>query len=457
MLSENWAESKAFRLLSPQGRLSLKAHQASQAKSAATTRQAPEFRANLLRLQTDAGRQIIVSGMARTGKSFAALYKLHKAAEAHKGMRGLIIRKTRESLNESGLLTLERDVLGEANPIIPRGQRFTRHSYRYPNGSEIVVAGLLASGKDQKAKVMSTEYDLIFVQEAAELLEAEWQQLTTRLSNFRMPYQQIIGDCNPDAPTHWIKRNGDAGRLTLLHSTLQDNPRWWANGDWTPEGLEVYTTLGNLTGVQRQRYFEGKWVQATGLVYGDEWSDGPLDGNVTETAEYMPGAGPVFWAVDDGYVGDLDAATGEFTADSHPRVFLLVQQTAVGILHVFAESYAIKKHPEIHLNEVLALPYPAPDWAAVDQSAAELRGRLHAIGIYTRKGPPSVEESIKVFRDWIAPDSNGVRKLLVHPRCRHSRAEMASYRRDTDGKIVKQFDHMPDAGRYLTWALRHAS
>lgn len=415
----------------------------------------PEFRANLLRLQTDTGRQVIVSGMARTGKSYAALYKLHKAAEAHKGMRGLIIRKTRESLNESGLLTYERDILGQDNPIIPRGQRFTRHSYRYQNGSEIVVAGLLASGKDQKAKVMSTEYDLIFVQEAAELLEAEWQQLTTRLSNFRMPYQQIIGDCNPDAPTHWIWRNGQAGKLTLLQSTLTDNPRWWRDGNWTPEGLEVYTTLGNLTGVQRERYFEGKWVQATGLVYGDEWSDGPLDGNVTEAAEYVPDAGPVFWFVDDGYAGERDPKTGEFTADSHPRVFLLAQQVADGTIHIFTESYAIKKLADVHLAEVLALPYPAPDWAAVDQSAAELRGRMHNAGIYTRKGPPSVEESIKVFRDWIAKDANGVRKLLVHPRCRYFRSEMVSYRRDTDGKVVKEWDHGPDSARYGTWALRH--
>lgn len=392
--------------------------------------------------------------MARTGKSFASLYKLHKAASDHKGMRGLIIRKTRESLNESALLTFERDVLGENNPIIPRGQRFTRHSYRYPNGSEIVVAGILANGKDQKAKVMSTEYDLIFVQEAVELLEAEWMQLTTRLSNFRMPYQQIIGDCNPDAPTHWIWRNGQAGKLTLLTSTLQDNPRWWANGAWTAEGLEVYTTLGNLTGVQRQRYFEGKWVQATGLVYGDEWSDGPVDGNVTEVAEYVPGAGPVFWFVDDGYAGEVDE-TGEFTAESHPRVFLLVQQVATGILHVFAESYKVKALADAHLAEVQAMPYPTPDWAAVDQSAAELRGRMHAAGIYTRKGPPSVEESIKVYRDWLAKDANGVRRLLVHPRLRHFRAEMASYRRDTDGKLVKQLDHGPDAARYGCWALRH--
>jgi hypothetical protein len=399
--------------------------------------------------------------MARTGKSFACLYKLHTLAQAHRGMRGLIIRKTRESLNESALVTFERDVLGEDSPLIPRGQRFTRHSYRYPNGSEIIVAGLVASGKDQKAKVMSTEYDIIYVQEATELLEDEWQKLTTRLSNFRLPFQQIVGDCNPDAPTHWIWRRQLAGKVQFLTSQLQDNPRWWALdgvGHWTPEGQSVYATLSGLSGVQRERLFEGKWVQASGLVYGDVWSDGPLDGNVTDAAEYVPGAGPVLWAVDDGYAGELDPQIGEYTAPSHPRVFLLCQLQADGVLKVFEESYAVKKLSDEHIQSVLDLPYPAPDYAGVDKSAAELIGRLNRKNIHTRRSPASVAESIKLLREWLGPDENKVRKVLVHPRCRHLRSEMASYKYEPDSdKPVKEFDHGPDSLRYLVWTLRHNS
>lgn len=196
------------------------------------------------------------------------------------------------------------------------------------------------------------------------------------------------------------------------------------------------------------------FIHAVGLIY-DVWSDGPADGNVTEAAEYVPDAGPVYWAVDDGYTGEIDASTGYYTGTSHPRVFLLCQMRSNGQLCVFAEHFAIKILAEQQISAVVALGYPQPDFAAVDKSAAELKGRLHAQGLYTYNGPSDVEESIKELRDWLAKDTNGFRRILVHPRCKNMRAEMASYRRDTNGKPVKQFDHSMDSMRYLCWVLRH--
>lgn len=196
------------------------------------------------------------------------------------------------------------------------------------------------------------------------------------------------------------------------------------------------------------------FVNAAGLIY-DCWSDGPDDGNVTEAADYATGAGPVLWAVDDGYSGKLDAATGYYPAQSHPRVFLLVQQRPNGQLCVFDEHYACGLLSDQHIAQVQALPYPAPDYAVVDKSAAELRGRLHADGIPTQKGPADVKESTKEMRRALAPDINGVRRVLVHPRCRHLRNELASYRADATGTPIKAFDHGPDGLRYLVWRMRY--
>jgi hypothetical protein len=195
------------------------------------------------------------------------------------------------------------------------------------------------------------------------------------------------------------------------------------------------------------------FIAATGAVY-DVWSDGPPDGNVTEAADYLPGAGEIYWAVDDGYEGKLDAATGQFTERSSPRVFLLVQQRGDGRLCVFAEHYAVKVLQEEHIRQVVALGYPEPDYAVVDSAAAELRGRLLDAGIATFGKPGSIEESIKTTRRMLAPDANGRRRVLVHPRCTHLRAEMASYRRDDNGKPVDALNHGPDALRYLCWHLR---
>lgn len=196
------------------------------------------------------------------------------------------------------------------------------------------------------------------------------------------------------------------------------------------------------------------FTHAAGLIYGDVWRDGPEGGNVTEAADYLPGL-DVSWAVDDGYAGAVDKLTGTFTASSHPRVFLLVQERPDGTICVFDEDYRIETLEGEHIAAVLAKPYSEPSVAVVDKSAAALKGHLHAAGVATISKAPGVEESIKVLRGLLAPDKNKRRRILVHPRCRHLRAELAAYRKTPDGKVVKAFDHGPDALRYFAWIKRH--
>lgn len=196
------------------------------------------------------------------------------------------------------------------------------------------------------------------------------------------------------------------------------------------------------------------FTHAAGLVY-DVWSDGPVDGNVTEDAEYEAGAGPIIWGIDDGYAGTRDSATGGWTANSHPRTFLLCQLRHNGTINVFAEQYAVQRLSDEHLNEVLRLPYPRPEYAVVDKSAAELKGRLHAEDIATINSPGDVEESIKELRRALAPDQNGRRRIRVHPRCKDLRREMATYRYGDNSKPIKAFDHGPDALRYICWSQRY--
>jgi hypothetical protein len=407
------------------------------------------------------GPEIVLSGPAGTGKSRACLEKLHLCAQKYPRMRGLIIRKTRESLSEAALVTYEDKVLPENSPIAEGPRRNFRQVYTYPNGSQIVVGGL-----DKPGKIMSTEYDMIYVQEAVELDLVDWLALTTRLRNNVMPYQQLLADCNPDAPTHWLWVRSQSGLCTMVHTRHEDNPQLFNQETGAPTEIgRIYlerldrlgyrnAETGEIEGTEYFRLRKGQWVQATGLIFG-VWSDGPSDGNVTDAAEYLEGAGSVLWFVDDGYVGKRDPASGAWTADSHPRVFVLAQLRHDGSVHVFAESDQVGVLSNDHIDDVLKLPYPHPEYAVVDKSAAELKGRLHAASIYTRNSPSDVEESIKELRRALAADTNNRRRVRVHPRCKNLRAEMASYRRDGNGKIVKAFDHSIDALRYGVWALRY--
>jgi hypothetical protein len=121
--------------------------------------------------------------------------------------------------------------------------------YRYPNGSIIAVGGM-----DKPSKIMSSEWDMAYVQEGTELNEEDLEMLDIRMRNGVMPYQQIIGDCNPQAPTHWLKKRADRGDLVMLESRHQDNPMLWdmARGDsWTEAGKAYIERLQKLTGRAR--------------------------------------------------------------------------------------------------------------------------------------------------------------------------------------------------------------
>ncbi len=216
-------------------------------------------------VQTATEPEILLCGPAGTGKSRAALEKMHRVMLAYPGARALMVRKTRASLTDSGLVTYEQKVLGEDNPICASVRRENRHAYYYPNGSEVVVGGM-----DKASRVMSTEYDLIIVLEATELTLNDWESLTTRNRNNVVPVQQIIGDCNPDRPDHWLKLRCDAGATRYLASYHRDNPVLYdAASNLTPFGAIYMAKLDRLSGARRERLRDGRWTQAEGVVYED--------------------------------------------------------------------------------------------------------------------------------------------------------------------------------------------
>lgn len=228
-----------------------------------------------LELMTCKDTEVAIVGPAGTGKSLALLHRVNAVLCAYPGSRGLLVRKTRSSLTESALVTYETRVIPRnlsAYPDVTAQQRKIRQSYEYPNGSVLVVAGM-----DTPERVMSTEYDIVAVPEATELTEHDWELLLTRLRNGKLSrvqpdgtkktYHQIIGDCNPVYPTHWLRRRILDGKATHLISRHEDNPVLWNGKDWTQEGLGYLDKLERLSGARYLRLRKGIWAAAEGIVY----------------------------------------------------------------------------------------------------------------------------------------------------------------------------------------------
>jgi phage terminase large subunit len=138
--------------------------------------------------------------------------------------------------------------------------------FDYPNGSRVFVGGM-----DNPQKVLSSERDLILVNQAEELSLDDWETLTTRCTGRGsvMPFTQIIGDANPGPSTHWILNRPS---LRVLYSHHEDNPTLFGNeGQITEQGARTLAVLDALTGTRYQRLRLGNWVGAEGLVY-EEWN-----------------------------------------------------------------------------------------------------------------------------------------------------------------------------------------
>ena len=207
-----------------------------------------------------------------TGKSIACLNKLYACCDKYPDVRALICRKTRESITQSALVSWEDKVVPKGHPCLRGADRASRKEYRFPNGSKVIVGGLRQSSRDNSQQIMSTEYDIVYIQEAIELSEDDWEKITTRLRNNKMPYQQIIADTNPSAPTHWLKKRCDKGTTRILESRHSDNPMLWdtETNDWTEFGRKYIKSLDDLTGARKQRLRHGRWVQAEGVVW-ENW------------------------------------------------------------------------------------------------------------------------------------------------------------------------------------------
>lgn len=275
-------------------------------------------RGGIARLFRSRDPEILLDGPAGTGKSRGDGEYVLKFALDYPGCRIGIIRKTRVSLTESWMVTWENKVLADGldrtylvEPLSDGPGRANRHSYKFRNGSEVIMCGM-----DNATRLFSTEFDLFIVVEAIEFTENEWESLDRALRNNAAPhpdsehpdefktvagdidvpklraavaagrftkfgnrypngqpifFSQKIGETNPDAAAHWLNQRCLVNKTKRIVTRHSDNP------SLTPEYLE---RLAALTGVRRRRLFLGEWCTAEGAIWEDFDHRHMLDGTL---------------------------------------------------------------------------------------------------------------------------------------------------------------------------------
>ena len=215
-------------------------------------------------LFADEHRYLVLKGGGGSGKSiFAGRKELERCVSEPKH-RILVCRKVARTLRESCFAQLRGQIAQHypnCGAVVSKGEM----RIAFPNGSEILFAGL-----DDVEKLKSI-YDItgIWIEEASELLEGDFNQLDIRLRTKTPYYLQIILTFNPISITHWLKKrffDKSDPRATVHESTYRDNRFLIPEAVQTLEGFkdtdEYYYTVYCLGqwGVTGKTVFDAKAV-----------------------------------------------------------------------------------------------------------------------------------------------------------------------------------------------------
>lgn len=396
------------------------------------------------------GPECILEGPYQTGKTIGALQKLNALCAKYAGARALMLRQTYASLKQSAVITYETKVL----PYPPEHPKCAVRKiggtspelYLYPNGSQIVLGGL-----DNPAKILSGEYDYIYINQAEELNVGAYEIVTGRATGRagNTPYPQVMADCNPDVPTHWILQRE---RLKRFKSRHEDNPTLFdpETGAITALGERTMQTLDALTGVRYKRGRLGLWVGVEGMIY-EEWN---RDVHLIDRFE-IPASWQRFVSIDFGYTNPFVAQW--WAMDEDKRMYL------------YREIYMTQRTVRDHAQKMLALTDKEHISAYVADHDAEDRATLRQMGISTiaadkrvTVGIESVQHRLRVQGDgrprlFVLRDSlveeDAALKMRFKPLCTSDEFPAYAWEPPKEGRApkeepVKVDDHGLDALRY---------
>ena len=268
-----------------------------------------------------------------------------------------------------------------------------------------------------------------------------------------MPWSQLMADCNPDSPTHWLYQRAQQGVTRLYETRHEDNPTLWdaARNQPTERGADYIAKLDRLTGVRYKRLRLGLWVAAEGIIY-EGW-----DPAIHRIDRFdIPSDWPRIWVVDFGFV--------------HPFVWQAWAVGEDGRLYRYREIYHTRRLVEDHAKDILAVTAnePRPTAIICDHDAEDRATLERYLKMGTSPAHKSVSDGIQAVAVRLRPEEDGrVRLFFLRDSVVERDGELLDAKKPTsteeefDGYVwnegggrrkgeepLKENDHGLDATRY---------
>ncbi len=337
----------------------------------------------------------------------------------------------------------------ERNIVVPLlGIRYLQQQFdmRYNRGDHVIIIRrgnkenrfYLFGGRDESSYTLIQGITLagVLLDEVALMPRSFVEQAIARCS---VTGRKLWFNCNPDSRYHWFYtewiQHADERNALHLHFTMDDNPA-------LSEDVKAQYRL-MFAGVFYQRYIEGLWVAADGLIY-DMFSDTENVYRKEDEPAWLKSRSVRYIGVDYGTINDmvyLDAyddgetlwITREYRWASRKEHR---QKTDTEYADDFMEFMGID--PQGYCP------------AIVDPSAASFKEELTRRGVYVRDADNDVLNGIRKVSTLMAQ-----RRLKICSECKGLIEELSGYVWDSKAaqngveKPVKVADHGCDALKYL--------
>lgn len=178
-------------------------------------------------LMFDESRFLVLKGGGGSGKSIFAGAKILERCLTETPHRFLVCRKVGKDIEGSCFNQLKGQ-LSEYYPHLSEGIDYkinssnARQKIIFSNGNEIIFSGL------SDVEQLKSIYNItgIWIEEASEITQADFNQLNIRLRGETKHYKQIILTFNPVSMKHWLKSyffDRKDERAKTSESTYKDN------------------------------------------------------------------------------------------------------------------------------------------------------------------------------------------------------------------------------------------
>jgi PBSX family phage terminase large subunit len=382
---------------------------------------------------------IIADGAIRSGKTvcLSLAYGIW-AMTMFVGQNFLICGKTIGSLRRNVVVDWKRQMAAQGYTV---SDRLTDNILTVRKG-DIVNYFHLFGGSDEGSQDLVqgiTAAGALF-DEAALMPESFVNQATGRCS---VTGSKFWFNCNPGSPAHWFKtkwinrirgvdktaefdEDNPEKKLLYLHFTMEDNL------SLSEEIKARYRSM--YSGVFFQRYIQGLWAQAEGIIYPMFNAD-----KHTFDDDEMPTSGNYYISTDYGTVNPFSAGLWCLTDDKAYRLKEYYHDSRKTGKHLTDEEYA---------DAVEALIGNLPiEYHIVDPSATSYIACMRRRGHSILGASNSVVPGIMNVASALTCD-----RLRIHVSCKDSIREYGVYAWDVDAdkdKPMKVFDHAMDDTRYF--------